>query len=64
MRISSSCRPSLFFSGQFLSLSLDTIVRFRSPIYVQVKSGVLHYLAALDYALDLGDERVANTHYP
>jgi hypothetical protein len=28
------------------------------------KSGVLHYLAALDYALDLGDERVANTHYP
>lgn len=52
-RISSSCRPSLFFSGHLVSSSLR---RLLAKITLDEYQCVLHDFALFDYALNLCDK--------
>ena len=57
--ISSSCRPSLFFSGHFESSSLQVC---QSSIKFGMAEDILHDFALLNDPLDLADKERADTH--
>ena len=73
MRISSSCRPSLFFCGHFVSSSLLRLYQYHSHIYTLrarrnlslrcLLAHLLQNLTIFNNALDLLDHERGDAHY-